>query len=151
MIILPEDSHLMNLFWDDYSTERQPSYKLLLEWLFYQKTAILWISSGMIILPEDSRLIKLFWDDYSTWRQPTYKPLLGWLFYRKTAILLTFSFRFFFFISTNDLWRHLLRSWCFVFRRLYSPLLTTCAINRDINELCTLSAQYNFCFVWFPQ
>jgi hypothetical protein len=26
-------------------------------------------------------------------------------------------------------------------------LLTTWAINRDINELCTLSAQNNFCFV----
>jgi len=39
--VLPEDSHLINLFWDDYSTRREPSYKLLLGWSFYEKTAIL--------------------------------------------------------------------------------------------------------------
>jgi hypothetical protein len=47
MIIVPEDSHLINLFWD------------------------------VIILPENNHLINLFWDDYSTRRQPSYKPLLG--------------------------------------------------------------------------
>jgi len=46
MILLPEDSHLINLFWDDY------------------------------FLPEDSHLMNLFWDDYSTGRQPSYKPRL---------------------------------------------------------------------------
>jgi len=32
MIILPEDSHFINIFSDDYSTGRQPSYEPLLWW-----------------------------------------------------------------------------------------------------------------------
>jgi hypothetical protein len=28
--VLPEYNHLINLFWNEYSTRRQPSYELLL-------------------------------------------------------------------------------------------------------------------------
>jgi hypothetical protein len=53
--VLPEDIHLINLFWDDYSTRRQPYLNLFWD---------------VIILSENSHLINFFWDDYSTRRQP---------------------------------------------------------------------------------
>lgn len=134
MIILPEDGHI-NIFWDDYSTRRQTHLNLfwfmiiLLEdshietssgiWLFYQKTAIFKPLLGCY---------------YSNRRQPSYKLL---------------PLDFFPINSTNELWRHPLPSWCFVFLITYSPLLTTCAICRNMNELCTLSTQCKFCFVLF--
>jgi len=61
MIILPEDSHLMNLFFDDYSTRRQPFINLFWDVIILTEDShlinLLW---DVIIVPEDSHLINLF-------------------------------------------------------------------------------------------
>jgi len=54
--VLPEDSHLIELFWDDYSTRRHPYINLFWDDYSTRRQPYWNLFWDMIILPEDRHI-----------------------------------------------------------------------------------------------